>query len=133
MKIVAFFDYIGYKEDIEDIKLIIKNFEAEYPDKEINLYTTDNESDFISHLSSNCLAIIDYGALNFIGQTGLKDHYDRIILNLIENNSSITFCFKLTMGKEWYKDDLFNYNNVTTIDTTSDLTKWNKLILKYYI
>jgi hypothetical protein len=132
LKVIAFFDYMGYEEDKEDLKSIVYNFELEYPEKKISLYVTDNESDFASHLSSGCLAIIDYGALNFSGQSGLKDSYDRFMLNIIENNPTITFCFKLTMGNEWYQDDLFQYENVTIIDTSVDIEEWNELFLKYY-
>jgi hypothetical protein len=132
MKIVAFFDYLGFDEDKKDMELIVENFRAEYPDKPISLYVTDNVEDFNNHLFSNCLAIIDYGALNF-GQSGLKDSYDNFILNVIDNNPSVTFYFKLTMGKEWYKDDLFDYVNVETIDTTSSLEDWNDIILTNYI
>jgi hypothetical protein len=131
MRIVAFFDYIGYNEDAEDLKLIVTNFEAEYNKKPI-LKTTDNEEEFANLLMSNCLAIVDYGALNYVGSSGLKDHYDRFMQKLIEENPSIIFCFKLTMGRECYKDELFDHCNVITIDTAASLDEWNKLLLEYY-
>jgi hypothetical protein len=110
---------------MEDMELVIDHCKNILK-KEISLNGELAVDSFERHLAPNCLAIIDYGALNFSGTS--RDFYDRQMLRIIEDNPSITFVFRLTMGKELYADELFNFPNVQTIDSMADLDEWVKLL-----
>ena len=125
IKIVAYFDYVDFDDDVNYMKDVINSLSNKI--KDIEIVFCKNENEFDNNISSNCLAIIDYGALNFIGQSGMVDHLDRYIINKIENNPSITFIFLLTMGKGVYSDSIFEYANVKTIERCCDIEEWEKL------
>ena len=127
LKIISFFDCIDRKEDIEHLdQVILKEIRKELH-KEIILENAFNEIEFNNLLKPDCIAIVDYGALNFTGLSSLKDSYDRFMLKIIENNPSIDFIFLLTMGKDLYKDELFEYSNVHTLER-HPISDWIKLI-----
>lgn len=124
-------DFIDFEEDKKEYEQIVKLFEKETGEK-VYFRCTSNEGEFASMLTSNSIGIIDYGALNFSGQSGLKDHYDRFMEKIISEHSSINFIFHLTMGKEYYADELFDHSNVITFDRNSGHNGW-VLLLKNYI
>jgi hypothetical protein len=124
-KVVCFFDHVGYESDMEDMKTIIAYCREELKE-DISLYVESAPHSFAEYLSPGCLAIIDYGALSISGVS--ISAYDRYMLKIIENNPSITFVFRLTMGKEYYADELFEFPNVSTIDVAADLNEWVELI-----
>jgi hypothetical protein len=114
IRAISFFDYVDYDGDVEDLKMSLFAVEQDLGIK-IEYIPTDNEDSFGEKCAPGVLAFIDYGALNYGGTTGLKDHYDRFMTKTIENHTATEFIFILTMGKDAYADELFELPNVHSI------------------
>jgi len=127
IKIIAYFDYVDFDDDVNYMKEVINILSNNI--KDIEIVFCKNENEFDKNISSNCFALIDYGALNYIGQSGMVDHLDRYMIEKIEENPSVVFIFLLTMGKENYSDDIFNFINVKTIERYCDIKEWEKLFI----
>jgi hypothetical protein len=127
-KCLLFFDFLDHDKDVEEfingpigISCKAENLDINFID--VSSLKDNPEQQLEDNISPNCIVIVDYGALNF-GSSGMKDHYDRFIENLIKEHQSVSFIFRLTMGKQWYKDEIFDYPNVYTIDTVSTIEEW---------
>jgi hypothetical protein len=122
-KIIVFSDYIDHEEDVASIKMA-----AGYNHVNIDLYDTTEVYELGNLITPNSTVFIDYGALSFSGQSGMFNHIERYLKNLIENNPSVTFVYVLTMGKEFYLDEIFEYSNVYTIDREDSLKAYKQYL-----
>jgi len=106
----------------------IHSFNTTKPYEVIDFIPCRTEGEFEKSLAPNCFALVDYGALNFIGQSGMVDHLDRFMIHTIEENPSVQFIFILTMGAEYYADEIFEFPNVKTLDRCCDLDDWKNIL-----
>jgi hypothetical protein len=117
VKVVSFFDYLDRKSDEATIRHILKDVPG------VIYKGTGNEQEFEDALVSNCVALVDYGGIGFsIGGSGLSEHYDIWIEELIKDRPSVRFIFCLTMGREYYPD-LWNLPNVYSLDKGSNFSE----------
>jgi hypothetical protein len=107
VKIAAFFDWIDYDEDIEELKSSVS--------REVDVKTTFEIEELSSIMIGAEFVFIDYGAIASSGGSEVIG-IERILEHLIDDNPSTQFVFVLTMGREYYKDSLFDYPNVQIVD-----------------
>ena len=130
MKIVCFFDYVDIRGDTKQMDLYRVHYKAE-TGRDVKIICTESEIEFELNLSPNCLAIIDYGAMTF-GHGDLMEHYDRFMFNIIEKWTSVNFVYRLTLGTDPYREDIFLHDNVETIDCCAGLDAWKQLFDKHW-
>jgi hypothetical protein len=117
-RVVVFSDIIDHEDDVKSIVIA-----AQFNDVKIDLKETTIVQDLETLATPNSTVFVDYGALSF-GASGLVDHIERYIEELIINRPSVTFVYVLTMGREYYKDSIFEHLNVVTIDRSASLADY---------
>jgi hypothetical protein len=112
-KVLFFFDLQGFDQDVENIKLLFSTFE-DRDNLKIEAQFTSNPIEFRNLLIHYKLAFIDYGGVGY----GSIESLSRFFHKIVDDNPNKTFCWLLTMGREWYgEEDLFaEYPNVKTLD-----------------
>jgi hypothetical protein len=80
------------------------------------------------------VVFIDYGGIGGeMGGGSLFDHTERWVKKCIEERESTLFVFVLTMGPEYYSNDLFGLHNVRKIDRAAPPKEWRKFFMEAMI
>jgi hypothetical protein len=111
--VLFFYDAQGFERDKENIEIMFPAFEDQ-DDLKINAKFTSSPIEFKNSLQGYKLAFIDYGGAGYGSVEALSGFFH----NLVEDNPNKTFCWLLTMGREWYgNEELFSEcPNVKTLD-----------------
>jgi hypothetical protein len=126
--VLFFFDINGFDRDVEGIEFLFPTFK-ERDDLDVHAKFVNNPVEFKNLLPSYKLAFIDYGGCGY----GTLESLSRYFYRLAEDNPNKTFCWLLTMGKEWYGgEDLFeNLSNVKSLDNGDLFEKMADVIKEY--
>ena len=128
-RITAFFDYIDFESDVESMGVkFAYAFGETDPYSRVDFYPCKTEKEFEEKIRPGCLALVDYGAISMSGNSSLAETYDKFILDKIKEYPSVIFVFILTMGREYYTDEIFEQKNVMTVDRCCSLEEWKKIL-----
>jgi hypothetical protein len=119
-KVIVFSDPVDHEDDVTSIQMA-----AHYNDSDIDLHETTRVNDLDGMATPESIVFVDYGALSF-EPTGMFDYTERHLEKVIADKQSVTFVFVLTMGKDMYKSELFDYPNVETIDRCASLSTYKR-------
>jgi hypothetical protein len=129
-KIVYFSDPLDHGEDMNQFAAIIKMC-ADDKTREVNMplvIDTVNPSELNMLLTSADVCFVDYGGMSIAMGDGFSMECERWVRDAIKNHRNCKFVFILTMGRQFYSDDLFDEPNVETIERLTSYKTYDKYL-----